>query len=86
MDLADPSLFRPQRVFATDPAQQCFALSPREHEVLALLCQRLTDAEIAEALCMSPRTASRHVANIFNKLGVNTRREAALRATHSGLV
>lgn len=86
MDLAAPSPFPPKRVPAADPDQQCFALSPRENEVLALLCQRLSDAEIAEALCISPRTASRHVANIFNKLGVNSRREAALRAAQSGLV
>jgi DNA-binding CsgD family transcriptional regulator len=66
---------------AADP----FGLSSREGEVLALLCQRLTDAEIGEALFISPRTASRHVANLFNKLGVSSRREAAARAAHHGL-
>jgi predicted ATPase/DNA-binding CsgD family transcriptional regulator len=59
-----------------DSGEQPFGLSPRECEVLSLLCQRLTDAEIGEALSISPRTASRHVANLFNKLGVSSRRAA----------
>lgn len=63
-----------------------FGLSPREREVLALLCQRLTDAEIAEALFISRRTVTTHVTAIFNKLGVSNRREAAAMATRHGLV
>jgi non-specific serine/threonine protein kinase len=62
------------------------ALSKREREILALLVQRWTDKEIADALFLSPRTVSTHVANIFNKLGVNNRREAAAVATRRGLV
>jgi DNA-binding CsgD family transcriptional regulator/cell division septum initiation protein DivIVA len=61
-------------------------LTRREREVLALLCQRLTDREIAERLCISPRTASRHVANIFDKLEVSSRRAAAAHAAAHGLV
>ena len=52
-------------------------LSRREREVLRLLANRMTDREIAAALCISYRTATTHVANIFNKLGVNSRRDAA---------
>lgn len=52
-------------------------LSRREREVLALLEARWTDREIAEALCISYRTATTHVSNIFDKLGINSRREAA---------
>jgi non-specific serine/threonine protein kinase len=66
---------------AVDP----FGLSSRESEVLRLLAQRYTDPEIAESLFISPRTASRHVANLFNKLGVNSRREAAALAARHGL-
>jgi predicted ATPase/DNA-binding CsgD family transcriptional regulator len=61
-------------------------LTRREREVLALLCQRLTDPEIAEALFISRATASRHAANIFAKLGVSGRREAAAFAARHGLV
>jgi DNA-binding CsgD family transcriptional regulator len=63
-----------------------FGLTRREREILTLLCQRLTDSEIAERLFISPRTASRHVANLFNKLDVSNRREAAALAVSRGLV
>jgi predicted ATPase/DNA-binding CsgD family transcriptional regulator len=62
------------------------ALTRREREILALLCQRLTDPEIAERLFISPRTASRHVANLFLKLEVSNRREAAAFAVQNGLI
>jgi non-specific serine/threonine protein kinase len=67
------------------PPAAAVALSKREREVLALLVQRWTDKEIAEALCLSPRTVTTHVGNIFNKLGVNNRREAAAVAARRGL-
>lgn len=63
-----------------------FNLTRREQEVLALLCQHLTDPEIAERLFLSPRTASNHVANILGKLGAANRREAIALATRHGLV
>ena len=61
-------------------------LTPREREVLALLVQRYTDPEIAQALFISPRTASHHVGNLFAKLGVANRREAAAIAARHHLV
>jgi non-specific serine/threonine protein kinase len=67
------------------PPTAAAALSKREREVLALLVQRWTDKEIADALFLSPRTVTTHVANIFNKLGVNNRREAAAVAARRGL-
>jgi predicted ATPase/DNA-binding CsgD family transcriptional regulator len=63
-----------------------FELTRREREVLGLLCQRLTDPEIAERLFLSPRTASKHVGNILGKLGVSSRREAAAFAARHSLV
>lgn len=61
-------------------------LTFREQEILALLCQRLTDAEIAERLFVSPRTVNHHVANVLAKLGAANRREAAALAASRGLV
>jgi len=63
-----------------------FELTRREQEVLALLCQRLTDPEIAQQLFITTKTASNHVANILTKLGATNRRQAAALATQHGLV
>ena len=52
--------------------------------MLALLCQRLTDPEIAARLFVGPRTASFHVANILGKLGVGMRTDAASIAVREG--
>jgi predicted ATPase/DNA-binding CsgD family transcriptional regulator len=53
------------------------ALTPRELEVLELIGAGLSDKEIGEALSISSRTASKHVANILGKLGVSSRSAAA---------
>lgn len=53
------------------------ALSVRELEVLALVAQGCTDAQIAERLTVSRHTVHRHVSNIRTKLGVPSRAAAA---------
>jgi DNA-binding NarL/FixJ family response regulator len=52
-------------------------LTRRELEVLRLLAARWTDREIADALFISHRTATTHVARIRCKLGIRSRREVA---------
>ena len=51
-------------------------LTRREVEVLELLTQRLTAPEIAKQLVISENTVKRHRTNIYQKLGVNNRRDA----------
>jgi DNA-binding NarL/FixJ family response regulator len=58
-----------------------FALSPREKEVLSLLAQGLSNPAIGVRLFISPATVKAHVHHIFEKLGVKSRAEAALRAS-----
>jgi ATP/maltotriose-dependent transcriptional regulator MalT len=64
---------RRQKATLANPAN----LTQRQTEVLALLADGLTNAEIAEKLYVSTRTAEHHVEAIFTKLGVSSRREAA---------
>ncbi len=53
------------------------ALTPREHEVVALLGAGLSNRDIARKLFISPATAARHVANILAKLGFSSRSQVA---------
>jgi len=48
-------------------------LTKREEEVLRLVCDGMTNREIAEQLNLSPWTAKRHVARLLAKIGVHRR-------------
>jgi DNA-binding CsgD family transcriptional regulator len=61
------------------------ALTPREREVVELLAEGLTNAELAERLFISPKTAAVHVSNILAKLGMASRSEVAAFAVREGL-
>jgi DNA-binding CsgD family transcriptional regulator len=60
-------------------------LTDRERQVLALLAAGKTNRQIGAALYMSPKTASVHVTHILEKLGVQTRVQAAAAAVRLGL-
>ena len=56
-------------------------LTPREHEIVLLIAQGLSNKQIADELVISPATAARHVANILAKLGFSSRTQVASWAT-----
>jgi DNA-binding CsgD family transcriptional regulator/tetratricopeptide (TPR) repeat protein len=64
------------------PDPDPLGLTPREREVITLLSDGLSNAEIARTLYISEKTASVHVSNILRKLGVTSRLQAAA-AAHS---
>jgi DNA-binding CsgD family transcriptional regulator len=71
----------PNRATAANPA----GLTGRQVEVLELLADGLTDAEIAARLSLSVKTVGHHVSALLAKLGVGSRREAAAAARRLGL-
>jgi DNA-binding NarL/FixJ family response regulator len=66
-----------QRGPRTTTADHPAGLTAREAEVLDLVRDGLTNADIAERLVLSPRTVDHHVSAVLRKLGVSTRAEAA---------
>ena len=61
-------------------------LTDREVEILELLAAGLTNPEIAEKLVISAGTVKKHASNIYGKLGVSSRTEAAINAKKLGLL
>lgn len=61
-------------------------LSEREHEILQLVASGLSNAQIAKALVISQNTVKVHLRNIFDKLQVQSRTEAAIYGVRQGWV
>ena len=61
-------------------------LTAREMEVLQRLAEGMSNKEIARALSIAPRTVNFHLDNIYSKLGVRSRTEAAIHAIRRGWV
>jgi two-component system, NarL family, nitrate/nitrite response regulator NarL len=78
-DAPDASIIR------AEAARAVAALTPREMEVLRLIVEGADNAAIGQALSISPHTVKQYVANIFEKLGVRSRVQAAVYATRAGL-
>jgi len=70
---------------AAAPPELPDELTPREAEVLALIAEGRTNAEIAEALVVSAATVKSHVNHIFAKAGVRDRAQAVVYAYANGL-
>lgn len=80
LELLYPHLQRIDETFA--PQRQITAdlpLTPREREILALVERGNTNAQIADALWISPGTVKKHLDNVYAKLGVGTRTAAVTR-------
>ncbi|UCG25874.1 MAG: helix-turn-helix transcriptional regulator, partial [Chloroflexota bacterium] len=62
------------------------ALTPREREVLVLIAEGLTNAEIADRLVISVKTVDRHRENIMRKLNMHSRIDLVKYAIRTGLI
>jgi DNA-binding NarL/FixJ family response regulator len=69
---------------ASQPARHGDELTPRELDVLRLIAEGKTNAEIAQQLFVSVGTVKVHVERIINKLGVSDRTQAAVRGVELG--
>jgi DNA-binding NarL/FixJ family response regulator len=83
--LIETYVSRPQPPVITD-YDGLDELTPREREVLGLIAQGLTNAEIAQALHLSPLTAKTHVSRILMKLGARDRVQLVVIAYQTGIV
>jgi LuxR family transcriptional regulator, maltose regulon positive regulatory protein len=61
-------------------------LTPREVDVLKLVAQGLSNADIAQRLVLSEHTVHRHLANILRKLDLSSRAAVAVWGVRTGLV
>jgi len=80
-----PGFTRKQPAVARSPAA-LDVLTSREAEVLKLIAQGLSNAEISDALCIAGETTKTHVKRILAKLGLRDRAQAVVVAYQSGLV
>lgn len=79
------ALIRQRRIENTPVELDLTALTEREREILALLAQGLSNKAIAARLYLSVRTVEGHLANLYVRLDVHSRTEAALMAIQHGL-
>ena len=62
------------------------AITPREHEILGLIAQGLSNREIGEKLFVSENTVKTHSSRLFEKMAVNRRTQAVQKARELGLI
>lgn len=83
----DELVARVRRLVERPPSNgEAARLTRREHEVLALLADGLTPAEVAQDLIISPSTVGTHIEHIYEKLGARSRAHAVGIAFRSGLL
>ena len=73
--------------FTLDEARlKDLGITPREHEILGLIAQGLSNREIGEKLFVSENTVKTHSSRLFDKLGVSRRVQAVQKAKELGLI
>lgn len=84
----DELLARVRRLLsrASPPPTVRFELTQREHEIICLLAEGLTTAQVERRLVISPKTVGTHLGHIYAKLGVRSRAEAVALAYRENLV
>jgi DNA-binding NarL/FixJ family response regulator len=75
-----------EQTVAVDHPDDLLALSERETQILRLVARGHDNTEIAQELYLSPSTVKNHVSSILEKLGVDSRVQAAVRAARAGIV
>jgi len=65
---------------------KALGITPREHEILGLIAEGLSNREIGERLFVAENTVKTHSSRLFDKLGVNRRVQAVLKGRELGLI
>jgi NarL family two-component system response regulator LiaR len=81
-DFVDPSLM-PQALAGRDQSDM---LTPREREILQLLADGMSNADVSERLFISPETVKSHVRHILTKLEADTRTQAVAIALREAMI
>lgn len=61
-------------------------LTPREFQIMRLVCEGFSNAQIAEQLSLSPKTTDKHRENLMRKLGVNNSAQLIRKALQLGIL
>ena len=86
LTLALRELSSQTRTTPLGPDKEATALTPQQLRVLSLIAEGMDNATIAETLSLSKNTIKTHVREIFSRLGVTDRTQAAIWALRNGLV
>lgn len=84
---APPPPISASEPFTPDPARLArFGITPREHEILQLIADGLSNREIAERLFVSENTVKTHASRLLDKLDARRRTQAVQLAKEAGLI
>lgn len=86
LNLENHQVYARSRISEAASGILCEELTERELEVLRLICEGCSNQQIAEDLVVSVNTIKKHTSNIYGKLGVRNRAQAAIRAQELKLI